>query len=331
MGNIGQIIVGIILLLVVVGGLLYVFYSRSNAVEKTGFGALSMLALVSLLIPIFWIAESGSQAAAQNEQHMVSVKRGMMLYAQNCTDKCYGIDKDNKVVDPKYNGYTLEALNAMSDDDLRRVITAGVYNGTPTNANAVPRSDQFGGQLQPNDIDYLFAFLRSSDEAYQKKQGFTGDTAINGFKLLPDYLQASLPTQYKAAVSYAQVGAFGEPVDLTNQKAVTLDIVQGSSSGNCTPDGCYGPIHVKVKVGTVITWVNKSDVGHTVTAIVGKDTASPKPAPDIFDSGIKNLITKNGTFKYTITEAAFNFNADHTVVYYCRVHPRMLAQLTIVK
>ena len=39
----GQAIIGIIVLLVAVGALLYVFYSRTNAVEKTGYGALIML------------------------------------------------------------------------------------------------------------------------------------------------------------------------------------------------------------------------------------------------------------------------------------------------
>ncbi|GER92009.1 hypothetical protein KDW_61710 [Dictyobacter vulcani] len=46
MGNLVQAIVGIVVLLVVVGGLLYIFYSKTNAVEKTGFGSLIMLGLV---------------------------------------------------------------------------------------------------------------------------------------------------------------------------------------------------------------------------------------------------------------------------------------------
>jgi plastocyanin len=330
MVNVGQVVVGIIVLLVVVGVLLYLFYSRTNAVEKTGFGSLTMLALVSLMIPIFWISESGNQVNAQNQQQALAIKRGMMLYAQVCTDKCYAI-KDNKVADAKYNGYPVDTLNSQSDDELRRIISAGIYNGTPANANAVPRADQYGGQLQTNDVDYLFAFIRSADSAYAKKKGFTGDAAKSGFTLLPDYLQVSLPAQYKDAVSLGQTGAFGNPVDLTAQKAVTINIVTNSSSGLCAPEGCYDPVNVKVKVGTVITWVNKTPVNHTVTAIVGKETASPKPAPEIFDSGMNNLIPANGTFKYTVTAAAYNFNSDHTVIYYCRVHPMMLAELTIVQ
>ncbi len=49
--NFEQGIIGIIVLLVVVGGLLYLYYSRTNAVEKTGYGSLILLSLVSLMIP----------------------------------------------------------------------------------------------------------------------------------------------------------------------------------------------------------------------------------------------------------------------------------------
>jgi plastocyanin len=88
---------------------------------------------------------------------------------------------------------------------------------------------------------------------------------------------------------------------------------------------------VKVKVGTKITWVNKSPDGHTVSAIVGTDTAAHKVAPQIFDSGLNKLIQSNASYSYTVTAAAYNFNADHTVIYYCQVHPMMLAELTIVQ
>lgn len=332
MVNFGQAAVGIILLLIVVGGLLYLFYSRTNAVEKTGYASLTMLALVSLLIPVFWITEAGNQAAAQGQQETTAIKRGMMLYAQICTDKCYAI-KDGKVSNAKYNGYSIDELNTLGDDELRRVISAGVYNpavAPPTNSNAIARSDQYGGQLQANDVDYLFAFLRSADPGYLRKQGFSGAATQNGFKDLPSYLQSNSPALYDAAVSLGNAGQFGQPVDMTNQKAVTISMVQPPAGASCMPS-CYDPLHAKVKVGTVITWVNKTNVGHTVSAIVGQNTAKPQVAPQIFDSGLDKLIPPNGTFKYTITDAAYTFNPDHTVIYYCQVHPMMLAELTIVK
>jgi plastocyanin len=336
MGNLGQVAVGIIVLLVVVGGLLFIFYSRTNAVEKTGYGSLIMLALVSLMIPVFWIMESGSQAAAQNQQQATAIEQGMQLYAQNCPDRCYGIDSKNNVVNPSYLGYTFAQLNSMNDDQLKSVITGGFYNPTPSpgvpakpaNANAIPRSDQFGGQLEAIYIDYLFAFFRSTDAQYVKQQGYTGPAAQNGLKLLPDYLQANLPAQYKAATTFAQTGQFGAAVDMTKQSAITIDIVQNPPTGaTCTPN-CFQYLNLKVKVGTVITWVNKTDQPHTVTA---KDQ-SGNDAAQIFDSGVKTPIQTNGTFKYTVTDAAYNLNPDtHTVLYYCIIHPQMVAQLTIVK
>src|SRR5690242_2098129 len=89
--SIGQVVVGVILLLIAVGGLIYIFYSRTNAVEKTGYGSLIMLALVSLMIPVFWILQNGDQATAKNQQHQIAVQNGMELYAQYCTDSCYTI------------------------------------------------------------------------------------------------------------------------------------------------------------------------------------------------------------------------------------------------
>ena len=329
MVNFGQAAVGIILLLIVVGSLLYIFYSRTNAIEKTGYGSLIMLALVSLMIPIFWITESGNQASAQAQQHSLAVQRGMMLYAQYCTDHCYAI-QGGKIVDPKYNGYTITALNQVSDDELTRIISAGVYNPSappPANPSAIPTSDQYGGALLSNDVDYLLQFLRSADPQYLKSNGF--DPTLNGFDQLPDYLQANFLPLYQAAVSLGSAGQFGKAVDMTNQKAITINIVQPLAGASCTPS-CFGVLNAKVKVGTVITWVNTTQLPHTVTAIQGQNTAAPKPASDIFDSGIANLIQSNGKFTYTVTQAAYNANTDHTLIYYCQIHPMMLAELTIV-
>lgn len=338
MANFGQAAVGIILLLIVVGSLLYIFYSRTNAVAKNGYGSLIMLALVSLMIPVFWILEGNQQANAQQQQQELAVQRGMQNYADVCTDKCYAIDSKNNVLRPTYLGYTFKQLNGMTDDQLKSTIAGGFYNSTPdagvptkpTNVNAIPRSDQYGGQLVSSYVDYLFAFIRSDNPAYTKKLGYTGPAAQNGLKLLPDYLQANKPTQYKAATDYASVlnaGQFGVAVDMTKQSAITLDMVQPPAGATCTPS-CFQYLNMKVKVGTVITWVNKTNQPHTVTA---KDL-SGKDAPQIFDSGVKTPIQTNGTFKYTVTDAAYNLDpTNHKLTYYCIIHPQMLAQLTIVK
>jgi plastocyanin len=336
MANLGQVAVGIILLVVVVGGLLFIFYSRTNAVEKTGYGSLIMLALVSLMIPIFWISEGNNQAVANVQQFNTAVQSGMQLYAQYCTDQCYAI-VNGKVSNPTYNGYTVAEMNAMSDDDLTRMISAGIYNPKaphqPTSSNSVQTSTQFGGALDSNQIQYLFSFLRSADPEYLHKNGYPN---VNGFNQLPEYLQNNNPTQYQAAVTLGKENpTFGVLVDLTNQKTISIDIVnvKNASGFNCTSQvACFNQPNIKVKVGTVITWTNKDSVAHTVTAIKGSDTANPQNniASQIFDSGAAG-IQSGKTFSYTVTKAAYSLNPNHTIIYYCRFHPDMLAQLTIVQ
>src|SRR5712691_10501519 len=99
----GQAIVGIIVVLVAVGALLYVFYSRTNAVEKSGYGALIMLSVISLMIPVFWILEGNQEAVSQSQQHIVAVQRGATLYGQYCY-QCHGTQGQGRVGPPKLNG-----------------------------------------------------------------------------------------------------------------------------------------------------------------------------------------------------------------------------------
>lgn len=345
MVNFGYVALGIIAVLVATGGLLYMFYARSNAIQKTGSGALIMLAIVSLMIPIFWIVEGNNQASAKEEQHTLAVQRGMGLYAQYCIDNCYTI-VNNKIVNPKYNGYTINQLNGMTDFDLQRLINGGSYNPAvpqPTNKNAIVFSQDFNGPLSANDVEYLFEFLRSADPEYLQKNGFAGGASANGFNKLPDFLQnggidsagqplIGNPSAYATAVAFGKTGQFGEPKDMTAMKSITINITNTAPSQTCNPS-CYDPINIKVKVGTKITWVNKSSVGHTVTALYGDGSSTAKLAPQVFDSskGGSSLVGTNESYTYTVTAAAFTFNTNHTVVYFCKVHPTMLAELTIVQ
>jgi len=339
MVNFVQGALGLIVLLVVVGGLLFIYYSRTNAVEKTGYGSLIMLALVSLMIPAFWIMESSNQAVARSDQFEGSVKRGMVVYANNCMDQCYGIDDHGHLVMVTYNGYSIQALNKLLDPDLNRIISAGVYNPQaphqPANPASVPRSDQYNGGLLSNDVSDLQNFIRSADSSYLKTNGYP---LRNGFDDLPAYLQAQNPAQYDAAVTFAKNGQFGVlDTSYVDKKSITLKIVDTGSNGvSCASKmGCFTPTNVEVKVGTTITWVNNSTMAHTVTAITGQDLAKPTPAPQIFDSQPQfqaGLIPPGQSFSYTVTEAAYNLDpTNHRVIYFCRIHPDMLAQLVIVK
>jgi mono/diheme cytochrome c family protein/plastocyanin len=325
-----QAAIGIVVVLIAVGALLYVFYSRTNSVEKTGYGALIMLAVVSLMIPVFWITESNAQAIAKVQQHTTAVDRGARLFAQYCF-QCHGINGQG-LVGAKLNGNP--AVNKLTDADILRIISGGVANTADPSQFVMPAwSEQYGGPLTQTDIQYLFALIRSADPDYLSKNGFPTGKDTNGFAQVPGLLQASNPTAYQTAVAQATaaagVGQFGQPVDMTNQKSVIINMELPPSGATCSP-ACYAPTNVKVKVGTTITWVNKSTTPHTVTAMVGANPASETPAPQIFDSGVGKLLLPGQHFTYTVTSAAYNFNKDHVVLYYCQIHPSMVAELTIV-
>jgi plastocyanin/mono/diheme cytochrome c family protein len=325
-----QAAIGIIVALVVVGALLYIFYSRTNSVEKTGFGALIMLAVVSLLIPVFWITESNAQEMSNLRQHTTDVSRGAALFAQYCF-QCHGINGQG-LIGPKLNGNP--TVNKLTDADILRIISGGVANTADPSQLLMPAwSEDFGGPLTQIDIQYLFALIRSADPNYLTKNGFPTGPGSNGFDQVPPLLQVSNPTAYQTAVAQATaaagVGQFGTPVDATHSNALIINIVLPPTGATCSP-ACFSPTNVKVKVGTTITWVNKSTTPHTVTAMVGETPSSEKPAPQIFDSGISKLLMPGQHFTYTVTLGAYNFNKNHIVLYYCQIHPAMVAELTIV-
>lgn len=332
MVNIGQVVVGVILLLLVVGGLLYIFYSRSNAVEKTGYGALIMLALVSLMIPVFWIVEGGQEASAQTSQYTLGVQRGLALYAQYCTDNCYQITKAGKLLNPTYNGYTIDQLNALSDAQVMRIITAGIYapSATPPAANSLVDDTAYGGPLSTMDEQYLFDFLRSADPEYLKSNGYP---IHSGFDDLVSYLQNNDTTAYNAALAAGSPTNFGTPVNMTNQKTLTINIADTAPGQTCNPS-CFQYKNVEVKVGTTITWVNKSNLPHTVTAGQGESASVLTPATGSFDSSAgtaTKLLMPGQSYTYTITPADYSLNSNHEIMYFCKIHPMMVAALTIVQ
>jgi mono/diheme cytochrome c family protein/plastocyanin len=322
--------------------LLYVFYSRTNAVEKTGYGALIMLSIVSLMIPIFWIVESNGETMSALEQHTTAVNRGAELYAQYCF-QCHGVFGQG-VGGPKLNGSS--AVDSLSDTDLMRIISGGIYDpSNPTNALMPAWSDQYGGPLTQEQIQYLFELIRSADPSYLSKNGFPTGPVTNGFDQVPGILQQSQPIPYQTAIAQATAGAgIGQfpVVDLTKQTSITIDIIDATSGAQWTP-ACFAIANpsspgqmivspnIKVKVGTKITWVNKSATMHTVTSIVGENPGSPVPAK-IFDSGFTSpLAAGTGKYTYTVAQNAYTFNSNHIVVYYCQYHPAMVAAITVVQ
>jgi mono/diheme cytochrome c family protein/plastocyanin len=337
-----QAAVGIVVALVAVGALLYVFYSRTNAVEKTGYGALIMLSIISLMIPVFWIMESNGEAIAKTQQHDTNVQRGAALFAQYCF-QCHGVNGQGGT-GPKLNGNP--AVNALTDADILRIINAGIYDpASPGGTPLMPAwSDQYGGPLTQDQIQYLFDLVRSADPNYLATNGYPNGAGSNGFSQVPGDLQQSNPSAYQTAIAQATAGTgIGSypVVDMSKQKTITIDIIDSPAGATCQP-ACYTVAdpknpgqqlispNVKVKVGTTITWVNKSKTPHTVTSIVGENGAVPVPAK-VFDSGAGNLLTTGKSFTYTVKADAYTFNSNHVVLYFCQVHPIMVAALTILQ
>lgn len=76
----------------------------------------------------------------------------------------------------------------------------------------------------------------------------------------------------------------------------------------------FRPQEVAVKAGTVVTWTNKDDLPHTVTA--GKPDDAPSGE---FDGPLE---TNGSTF-------TFSFSKAGTFAYYCKVHPQMTGTVTV--
>ncbi len=107
----------------------------------------------------------------------------------------------------------------------------------------------------------------------------------NGFSQVPALVQQSQPILYNTAIAQATAGSgigLFPVVDMTSKTSFTIDIVDSPSGAACTP-ACFAITdpktgqqvispNVKVKVGTKITWVNKSSTTHTVTSIVGEES-----------------------------------------------------------
>ncbi len=73
-------------------------------------------------------------------------------------------------------------------------------------------------------------------------------------------------------------------------------------------DFAYAPGNLQVPVGATVTWTNYDDAPHTATAKSGS-----------WDTGILNKNEKN----------AITFDTPGEYEYYCKVHPDMIARLTV--
>lgn len=105
----------------------------------------------------------------------------------------------------------------------------------------------------------------------------------------------------------------------------------------------FSPATIEVAKGTTITWTNEDTVNHTVTT----GTPPPTPVPTASPAGAVSpsptasrtpgpsptLIKGDGRVESGRIEAtktfSFTFNEAGTFTYFCGVHPRMVATITV--
>jgi len=189
-----QAVIGIVVLLIAVGGLLYLFYARTNDSSENrlwrSHHAVNRCSHHTNLMDY----GINAQAMAKVQQHTTDVQRGAALYAQYCFSVPWPQWTGSN--SPKLNGNPV--VNSLSDDDIIRIISAGVPTTADPSQFLMPAwSEQYGGPLTQTDIQYLFALIRSADPNYLSKNGYPTGSGSNGFSQVPSDLQTQirLPTK----------------------------------------------------------------------------------------------------------------------------------------
>ncbi|MFQ5794639.1 MAG: lamin tail domain-containing protein [Candidatus Bipolaricaulia bacterium] len=135
------------------------------------------------------------------------------------------------------------------------------------------------------------------------------------------------PTRLDVAISTGQWNS-GEFVDVSDLEASQSIVYQGTGDGAdawtvglATIGGpneptvevdirnfAFQPANIRVKVGTMVTWVQRDNVPHTVTSRTG-----------LFDSG--NLLLGQSF--------TFTFEKPGSYNYYCKIHPSMEGKVIV--
>jgi plastocyanin/mono/diheme cytochrome c family protein len=300
----GQIGFGLAIVSLVAASLLYIFFSRANAVARTGYGSLLMIIAVALLIPLLTVNQQQQQVSASAALYDLKLHRGAALYGQYCAS-CHGFQGQG-INGPKLNNNA--DVNKMTDEQLTRIISGGIADPTDPTKLLMPAWLQaYGGALTEEDIGYLVSFIRSSDAAYVKQNGLA---TANGF----NYVLGTLtnPTQIAEYHTEQKSGSRPPISEFTNDTAqakVTIPIDNTPDAANAQWN--FTPRYVIIKAGTTVTWNNVSSQPHTVVA------ANKGTFPD---SSV--LAAGSGTYTYMFTKPG-----DYP--YFCSIHPAMTAWIIV--
>ena len=309
----GRIAFGLAVVSLGVAALIYVFYSRGNAVTKTGYAALIITIAVGLILPFLLVAQQQTQANAQSALYDLTLQRGASLFGQYCAT-CHGYQGQG-LNGPRLNNNP--AISKLTDEDLTRIISGGIANPNDPSKLLMPAwLDTYGGSLTQDDINYLVTLIRSSDPKYTASKGLA---KTNGFSyvyatLINATQQADFKTQEKGG-SKPPANQF---VDETAQKTVTIDAVDSTTNSSGYDWQIAGGTlpNITIKAGTTVVWDNKSTGGipHSVVSGSGGTPNNKFPTSPIFAPG--------GSYTYT-------FNTPGEYPYYCGVHPAMVGWITV--
>jgi len=212
----------------------------------------------------------------------------------------------------------------------------------------VPVKDGEAIVMKPFNLNGLSPFVRTSDQAIQDDMVTVDATFMTqagwvvihttnaegkpgpviGYAALPEGFSSNVPVTIDTAsatpklfamlhVDAGTAGTYefpGDDVPVTTRDAVVMipfSTEESSSSVEVDISNfSFGPNELEVKVGTTVTWTNKDNAEHTVTADDGT-----------FDSG---TLGKGSSFSYTFTEAG-------SFPYFCEFHYSMTGVVTVVQ
>ena len=309
----GKIAFGLAIVSLAVAALVYVFYSRGNAVTKTGYASLIMLIAVGLMIPFMLVAQSQAQVNAQSALYDKDLHRGAALFGQYCAT-CHGYQGQG-LNGPKLNNNP--AVNKLTDEDLTRIISGGIANPNDPAKFLMPAwLDTYGGSLTKDDIDYLVAFIRSSDRAYTSSKGLS---SANGFDYVYDTLiNATQKAEFNAEKKGGSKPPANQFVDKTADATVTIEAVPSTTNSSGYDWQITGGTlpNIIIKAGTKVTWINNTaGVPHNVVSGSGGTPNNKFP-----DS--QPVMATGETYSYT-------FTTPGEYPYFCGIHPAMVGWITV--
>ncbi|MFI5274129.1 MAG: c-type cytochrome [Ktedonobacterales bacterium] len=317
----GKIGLGLAVICLVAAALIFLFYSHATVVEKTGYGALVFVVATAFILPVMLVTQQHAQAIQTSTTYDLNLQRGAALFGTYCSS-CHGFQGKGKSA-PSLNNNP--DVNKLSNDDLNRIISAGVPNADNLTKFQMPSwSQAYGGPLTDDDIGYLITLIRSSDSTYLKAQGLE---SVNGF----NYVFMSLTNPTQIANFYDDLKGGNKPspnqfADLTKLTTVHMTAEDGattssanwgwvSTDGNPASGGQTSDI--TIKAGTTIIFGNKSTAPHNVLS-------GPSNNPD-HKFASPGILAPNSTDTYSVT-----LTAPGDYPFYCGIHPVMVGWITVV-